>query len=63
MPGILDRTDAPSSFARTLQKLLADRAADSLGTWLLWIALGGAVVFVVGLFFRVISGRTPAAQA
>jgi hypothetical protein len=63
VPGVLDRTDAPSSFARTLQKLLADRAADSLGTWLLWIALGGAVVLVVGLFFRVISGRTPAAQA
>jgi hypothetical protein len=63
VPGILDRTKAPSSFARTFQKLLADRAADSLGTWLLWIALGGAAVLVVGLFFRIISGRTPAAQA
>ncbi|MCW2752506.1 MAG: hypothetical protein JWR83_3616, partial [Aeromicrobium sp.] len=37
VPSILDRTKAPSSFARTFQKLLADRAADSLGTSLLWI--------------------------
>ncbi|MDX6277682.1 MAG: hypothetical protein QOJ72_1810 [Nocardioidaceae bacterium] len=54
-PGILDHTPAPSSFARTLQKLLADRAADSLGTWLLWIAIGGAVAIVAGLLSRVAS--------
>lgn len=62
VPGVLDRTDAPSSFARTLQKLLADRAADSLGSWLLWIAVGGAVAIVVGLLLRAVSGR-PSPQA
>jgi hypothetical protein len=60
VPSILDRTDAPSSFARTLQKLLADRAADSLGTWLLWIAIGGAVAIVVGLLLRMVSDRPSA---
>ena len=57
VPGILDRTEAPSSFARTLQKLLADRAADSLGTWLLWIAIGGAIAVAVGLLLRMAAGR------
>ena len=32
VPNILDKTPAPSGFARTLQKLLADRAADSLAS-------------------------------
>jgi hypothetical protein len=62
-PSILDRTPASSSFARTLQKLLADRAADSLGTWLLWIAIGGAVAIVVGLLLRVVSGSSTRAAA
>jgi hypothetical protein len=60
-PSVLDRTPAPSSFARTLQKLLADRAADSLGGWLLWIAIAGAVAIVVWLLPRVVSGSPRAA--
>lgn len=61
VPDILDRTQAPSSFARTLQKLLADRAADSLGQWLLWLAVAGGAAIGVGLLLRVTSGR-PSAQ-
>lgn len=60
VPGILDRTEAPSSFARTLQKLLADRASDSLGAWLLWIAIGGVVAVAGGLLLRMASGRPSA---
>lgn len=62
VPSILDRTEAPSPFARTLQKLLADRASDSLGTWLLWIAIGGAVALAAGVLLRTASGR-PSPQA
>ena len=58
VPNILDNTPAPSGFARTLQKLLADRAADSLGQWLLWTAVAGAAAIVVGVLLRVSSGRT-----
>ncbi len=57
VPNILDRTPAPSGFARTLQKLLADRAADSLAQWLLWIAIAGGAAIVIGLFLRVSGGR------
>jgi hypothetical protein len=56
-PRILDHTEAPSEFARTLQKLLVDRATASLDAWLLWIAAGGAVVAVAGLAGRAMSGR------
>lgn len=57
VPSILDRTDAPSEFARTLQKLLADRAAESLGVWLAGVAVGGAAAMVLGLLGRLASGR------
>lgn len=53
IPGVLDRAPAPSEFARTLQKLLVDRAADSLAGWLLWVAVGGGVAIAVGLVGRV----------
>jgi hypothetical protein len=57
VPNILDNTPSPSGFATTLQKLLADRAADSLGQWLLWLALGGLAAIVAGVFFRASSGK------
>ncbi|GAA3518978.1 hypothetical protein GCM10022234_13120 [Aeromicrobium panaciterrae] len=57
IPNILDRTPAPSGFARTLQKLLADRAADSLAQWLLWAAIAGAAAIVVGVLLRVSTGK------
>jgi hypothetical protein len=57
-PRIIDHTAAPSQFARTFQKLLVDRAADSLDVWLLWIAVGGAAVAVVGLAGRAVTGRS-----
>ncbi|MBC7633692.1 hypothetical protein [Aeromicrobium sp.] len=57
-PRILDQTEAPSAFARTLQKLLVDRASDSLATWLLWVAAGGAVLVVVGVAGRAVLGRS-----
>ncbi|MCW2769390.1 MAG: hypothetical protein JWR27_823 [Aeromicrobium sp.] len=56
-PKVLDRTEGQTGFARTLQKLLADRASDSLAQWLTSIAVCGAVAAVVGLAGRVITGR------
>lgn len=57
VPNILDKTPAPSGFARTLQKLLADRAADSLGQWLLWLAIAGVAAIVAGVLLRVSTGK------
>ncbi len=57
VPNILERTPAPSGFARTLQQLLADRAADSLAQLLLWFGVAGAVAIVVGLAARISGGR------
>lgn len=57
VPNILDNTPAPSGFARTLQKLLADRAADSLGQWLVWVAVAGGAAVVVGVLLRLTTGR------
>ncbi len=57
VPNILDKTPAPSGFARTLQKLLADRAADSFAHMLLWVALVGAAAIVVGVMLRVSTSK------
>lgn len=57
---ILDHTQAPSEFARTLQKLLVDRAADSLDAWLVILALGGGIVAVAGVVGHVVTGRRTA---
>ena len=54
---ILDHTEAPSEFARTLQKLLVDRAADSLDAWLVVLAIGGGVLAVAGAVGRTVAGR------
>jgi hypothetical protein len=54
---VLDRTSAPSAFARTLQKLLMDRASDSLAAWLVVLALLGAVLAATGLVGRAVTGR------
>jgi len=55
---ILDHTEAPSEFARTLQKLIVDRAASSLDAWLVVLAVGGGIVAVAGLVGRAAVGRT-----
>lgn len=57
---ILDHTEAPSEFARTLQKLLVDRAADSLDAWLVILAIGGAIATVAGFVGRGVAGRRTA---
>lgn len=54
---VLDHTQAPSTFARTLQKLLMDRASDSLSAWLVVLALVGSVATVTGLVGRAVTGR------
>ncbi|KAA1396050.1 hypothetical protein [Aeromicrobium ginsengisoli] len=54
---ILDHTEAPSEFARTLQKLIVDRAASSLDAWLVVLAIGGGIVAVAGLVGRAAVGR------
>lgn len=60
-PRVLDRAPDQSEFARTLQELLVDRAADSLGGWLAATAVCGGVVLVLGLAGRALMGR-PARQ-
>jgi len=57
---ILDHTEAPSEFARTLQKLLVDRAAGSLDAWLVVLAILGGIVMVAGLVGRAVTGRRTA---
>lgn len=57
VPDILDHTPAESGFARTLQKLLADRAADSLAQWLVWTAIAGGAAIVIGGLLRVTAGK------
>lgn len=57
---ILDHTEAPSEFARTLQKLLVDRAAESLDAWLVVLAIGGGIAAVAGVVGRVVTGRRTA---
>jgi hypothetical protein len=54
---ILDHTEAPSEFARTLQKLLVDRAAGSLDAWLVILAIAGGIVTVAGLVGRTVTAR------
>lgn len=56
---ILDHTEAPSEFARTLQKLLVDRAAESLDAWLVIVALAGGILAVAGIVGRTVTGRRP----
>lgn len=56
-PRVLDRASGQSEFARTLQQLLAGRAADSMGSWLAAIAVCGGVVLVLGLAGRTLMGR------
>lgn len=57
---VLDHTAAPSEFARTLQKLLVDRASDSLAAWLVVLAIVGGVVAVAGVVGRAVTGRAAA---
>lgn len=57
---ILDHTEAPSEFARTLQKLLVDRAADSLDAWLVILAIGGGIVAIAGAVGHTAIGRRAA---
>jgi hypothetical protein len=54
---VLDHTAAPSAFARTLQKLLVDRAAESMAVWLVLLAVAGVVLAVAGLVGRAVTAR------
>ncbi|MRK02560.1 hypothetical protein GEV27_13650 [Aeromicrobium sp. S22] len=56
-PRLVDEAKDENAFARTVQRLLVDRASDSLAGWLEWIAIGGAVAIVVGLVARLATGR------
>ncbi|MEV7398316.1 hypothetical protein [Aeromicrobium sp. NPDC092404] len=53
---VLDHTEAPSEFARTLQKLLVDRAAGSLDAWLVVLAVAGVIATAAGLVGRGVTG-------
>ena len=56
LPDLVDRAETLSPFARAVQRLLLDRAADSLSGWLELIAVVGAGALLVGLLGRIASG-------
>lgn len=61
-PRAVERAEGLSPFAQAVQKLLVERAADSLSVWLEQIALVGAVAFLAGLLGRIVAGfRRPRA--
>jgi hypothetical protein len=57
LPEVLDRTPAPTPFAREMRDLLVDRASDSLNEWLLWILVIGGVVLVLSALGRALPSR------
>jgi hypothetical protein len=61
-PKAVDRAETLSPFAREVQRLLVERAADSLSAWLEQIALVGAAALLAGLLGRIVAGfRRPTA--
>lgn len=52
-----DASSASTAFARSIQQLLVDRAADSLLGWLEPIAMAGVAAILLGLAGHVVSGR------
>lgn len=57
-PRIIDETRGTTEFAQSFQKLLVDRASDSLSGWLVWVAAAGAAAVAVGLVGRLVAGRS-----
>lgn len=57
VPELIDRSGGTTELGRTLQQLLAERVTDSLGAWLLVVAIGGGVAVVAGLLLRLVSAR------
>jgi hypothetical protein len=57
VPELIDRAETLSPFARAVQSLLFNRAADSLTQWLGLIAVGGAAAVVLGAVGRLVAGR------
>lgn len=55
VPAVLDRNTAPSPFAKVLLDVYVDRANDSFGNWLVFLAIGGAVAAVAGGLLRAVS--------
>jgi hypothetical protein len=55
LPEVLDRTPAPTPFAREMRDLLVDRASDSLNQWLLWTMVVGGVVLVIAMLGRALA--------
>ncbi len=49
VPGLLDRSPAPSGFAEQMRALLVAHASGSLEGWALALALGGAAVTALGV--------------
>ncbi|MET1037956.1 MAG: hypothetical protein ABW075_06750 [Aeromicrobium sp.] len=56
-PMLIDGFEDSTEFAKSLQKLLVDRAADSLATWLTPMAWAGAAATVVGLLGHAVASR------
>jgi hypothetical protein len=56
-PILIDRAEGSSPFAKTLQRLLVDRASESLIGWLEPIAWTGLAAVVVGLVGHLVARR------
>jgi hypothetical protein len=59
-PVLIDRAEGSSPFAKTLQRLLVDRASESLIGWLEPIAWTGLVAVAVGLVGHLVARRQTA---
>jgi hypothetical protein len=57
VPGLLQESTSPSEFEAAFQQVLVDRAIDSFGGWLVWLAITGAVAAAVGFLLRVVGSR------
>jgi len=58
VPGLIERAEGTTALGRTLRTLLVERVTDSLGSWLLMVAIGGGVAVVAGLLVRVVAERS-----
>ena len=49
LPGLLDRSPAPSAFAEQMRALLVAQASESLDAWAVTLGVAGAVVVALGV--------------
>ncbi len=57
LPELVRESRSPSEYEAAFQEVLVDRATDSFGGWLLWVAIAGVVAVALGLLLRVARSR------